>query len=189
MITINNEDIDVIYPESRDIARLMDKDIWFDVFWKGGMFGPEYHLVLKRQLATIEKNGKSITLYNERPYRKPRKGCLPPKFVRIQGRSAKSYPSIANNRPSIRITDKSGKDITLHECTCHGKLVYDQNEYLYCSLCGSIYNDTPIGYLQFASLIHSRGSPDVKYSNWWVEVEDWFDEDYSMRGRADRSIA
>jgi hypothetical protein len=181
---INNEEKDLDFSESRDVARLIEKDPDFRFFWNGGKFGPEYHLVLKRQLATIDLgNGKYRLLYNERPYRRPRKGCLPPKFIRMQGRSAHSRSNIANHRPFIRATDKDGKEITLHNCTCGGDLEYDSNEYLYCLSCGLIHNSAPVGYLQYASLIHSRGARDVTYSNWWYEIDDWYDEEYYTKNR------
>lgn len=163
------------FPESRDIARLREKDIWFDFFWRGGMFSSKYHLVLKRQVATIQKGDKFITLYNERPYRKPRKGCLPPKFIRMQGRSAHSRPSLANNKPLVRDVDEDGNDLVFTKCPCGGELVYDRNEYLYCLKCGLIHNTHPIGYLQFADLIHARGARGPTYTNWWVEIDDWYD--------------
>lgn len=64
---------------------------------------------------------------------------LPPKFIQIQGRSAKEEFSIYNDRPEIHIQTRSGAVLTLDACPCGGRLVLDRNGDLYCEVCFQIY--------------------------------------------------
>ena len=94
--------------------KCISKDRGFSPIQAGGILHGA-HLILKIQVS--EDEGSRL-LYNGRLYNRRSWSYRPPKFIRLQGREAKEYPSFYNNYPTDIIEVDSEKVRIRRTCEC-----------------------------------------------------------------------
>ncbi len=125
---------------------VMRADRTFARIWQGKVQIHQAHVSLRSEWG-VDARGRLI--YNGKLYNKDCWGVYaegnmfyygPPKFIRLQGRSAKEDINPRNTHPEVIIFTEDGQQMVVDRCPkCGGELVDDNSLELYCRECGLMY--------------------------------------------------